>query len=207
MSAAAFGNGLLHTPEHANGAGLVLTHGAGGNCKSALLEKVASGFADAGLFVLRFDLAFRVRRAQGPPSPGTYAEDQASIREAVESMRRLVQGPVYMGGQSYGGRQATMLAAGCPGCADGLLLLSYPLHPPGKAQMRTQHFSSLHTPALFVQGSRDPFATPEEIRGAVALIPAPTSVVIVEGAGHDLKAGRIDAAMFVVEPFRALFGC
>ena len=77
----------------------------------------------------------------------------------------------------------------------GLLLLSYPLHPPRKPdQLRTQHFFHLHTPALFVQGTRDPFGTVAEIEQALKLIPAKTKLLTVDGAGHDLgfkgKAGR-----------------
>ena len=78
-----------------------------------------------------------------------------------------------------------MLAAERPGAADGLLLLSYPLHPPKKpAQMRTGYFPELRTPALFVHGARDPFGSIEELREAVAAIPARMDVLPVEGAAH-----------------------
>jgi predicted alpha/beta-hydrolase family hydrolase len=81
-----------------------------------------------------------------------------------------------------------MLAAGKPGLADALLLLSYPLHPPQKpAQLRTAHFPQLRTPALFVHGERDPFGSLEEMRAAIALIPAVTKLMAIEKAGHDLK--------------------
>lgn len=94
---------------------------------------------------------------------------------------------MFLGGHSYGGRQASMLAAEDPNLADGLLLLSYPLHPPGKpAQLRTAHFSKLHTPAVFVHGSRDPFGSLEEMQAALRLIPAPAELLATEGTGHDL---------------------
>jgi predicted alpha/beta-hydrolase family hydrolase len=87
-----------------------------------------------------------------------------------------------------------MLAAETPGLVDGLLLLSYPLHPPQKpAQLRTAHFPQLQTPAFFVHGSRDPFATREELQQAIALIPAETQLMELEGAGHEL--GRDHAAL------------
>src|SRR5580693_3906303 len=105
--------------------GLVLTHGAGGNCKAPLLVAVAKAFTAAGYRVNRFDLAFRQRRPFGPPSPAAAAQDRDSLREAVAEMRGLVSGPVVMAGHSYGGRQATMLAAEEPVLADALLLLSY----------------------------------------------------------------------------------
>ena len=107
------------------------------------------------------------------------------------AMRNLATGTVFLGGHSYGGRQASMLCAEETekesGKIPGLLLLSYPLHPPRKsAQLRTQHFFTLHTPPFFVQGTRDPFGSIEEIELALKLIPAKTKLLIVEGAGHDL---------------------
>ena len=84
-----------------------------------------------------------------------------------------------------------MLAADDPAVADALLLLSYPLDPPRRpAESRTAHFPRLRVPALFVHGSRDPFGSPEELGAALKLIPAATSLLAIEGAGHDLAAGR-----------------
>jgi predicted alpha/beta-hydrolase family hydrolase len=180
--------GFLHRPEQPSGDAIALTHGAGSNCQAPLLIAVANGFADAGFTVLRFDLAFRQVRPSGPPRPGDAELDREGIRAAAAALRRVASGRLFLGGHSYGGRQTSMLAAADPTVADGLLLLSYPLHPPGKpAQMRTAHFPQLSTPAVFVHGSRDPFGSLEEMRAALALIPAPTSLLEIEGAGHDLK--------------------
>jgi predicted alpha/beta-hydrolase family hydrolase len=173
--------------------GLILTHGAGGNSKAPLLIAVENAFAAAGYRVQRFDLAFRQRRPFGPPSPANAAQDRESIRESVVAMRKLVDGPVIVGGHSYGGRQASMLAAEDHGLADGLLLLSYPLHPPNKPeQLRTAHFHALRTPAIFVHGTKDPFGTIEELRTAITMIPAKTELIVIEGSGHDLARGRFD---------------
>lgn len=185
--------GFLHRPQGAGEQGLVLTHGAGGNCKAALLVAAANAFCAAGLHVLRCDLPFRQRRGSGPPSPAMAAADRAGLRDAVASMRGIVSGPVFLGGLSYGGRQATMLAADEPGVAEALLLLSYPLHPPGKpAQLRTEHFPRLRVRAVFVHGTVDPFGSVEELRSAVSMIPAPAQIIPLEGAGHDLRRGRFD---------------
>ena len=82
---------------------------------------------------------------------------------------------------------SSMAAAQDPSLADGLLLLSYPLHPPRKSQqLRTAHFPKLNTPALFVHGSRDPFGSVEEMESALRLIPAPKKLVTIESAGHEL---------------------
>jgi predicted alpha/beta-hydrolase family hydrolase len=193
---------MIHEPRQPNGVGLVLTHGAGGNCRAPLLVAVAEAFCAAGVYVLRYDLPFRQRRPFGPPSPATAAADREGLREAVQSMRARVGGPVYLGGHSYGGRQATMLAAENPGLVEGLLLLSYPLHPPKKpAQLRTSHFSNLRTPAMFVHGTRDDFGSIEEMRAALELIPAATTLVPIEGAGHDLNRGKFDVERLVVRQF------
>src|SRR5205823_6471170 len=110
---------------------------------------------------------------------------------ALEVLGKVTPGPLYLGGHSYGGRQASMLAADDPQIARALLLTSYPLHPPGKpAQLRVQHFPQLRIPALFAIGTRDPFGSVEELETACQMIPAATSVVVVEGAGHDLGYGR-----------------
>ncbi len=179
--------GFLHRPAAANGDALVLTHGAGANCQSPLLMALAESLAKTGMTVLRCDMPFRQRRAHGPPGPGDAARDREGLRQAVAAIRKIVSGRVFVGGHSYGGRQASMLAADDPGIAAGLLLLSYPLHPPRRpTQLRAAHFPRLHVPALFVSGTRDGFASIEEITSALLLIPARTRLLTIEGADHSL---------------------
>ena len=160
-----------------------------------MLQAVAVALAEAGFTVLRCDLPYRQERPYGPPSPGGSARDREGLRRAVQALKELNPPGslkrMFLGGHSYGGRQASMLAAADPGLILGLLLLSYPLHPPRKPdKLRTAHFPQLRTPALFVHGSRDPFGTLEEMSSALALIPAATSLVPIEDAGHDLGFGR-----------------
>ena len=179
--------GFLHQPEQPNGDALVLTHGAGANCQSKLLVAVATAFADAGFTVLRCDLPFRQARPHGPPFPASAAQDRQGLRRAVEVLRQRVSGRIFLGGHSYGGRQGTLLAAEGPQLAEGLLLLSYPLHPPRRpTELRTAHFPQLNTPALFVHGTRDPFGSVQEMQAALKLVPAKTLLMEVEGAGHEL---------------------
>lgn len=193
--------GFLHEPGKPTSRGIVLTHGAGGNCKLPMLVMLAEAFCEAGYAVLRVDMAFRQRKGFGPPSPSSAANDRASLCDAVLAMRRIVRGGmVALGGQSYGGRQSTIVASEQPGLAEALLLLSYPLHPPGKPeQKRTDHFPNLRTPCLFVEGTKDPFATVEEISEALRLIPARHELITVEGAGHDLGGRKFGLASTVVE--------
>jgi predicted alpha/beta-hydrolase family hydrolase len=158
----------------------------------------AEAFSAAGLNVLRIDLPFRQRRPKGPPSPAGAAADRAGLREAVHALRAIAAGPIILGGQSYGGRQATMLAADEPDVAAGLLLFSYPLHPPGKPdRLRTEHFPRLRIPCTFVQGTADPFGSIAELQSAIAAIPALTTLIPIDGAGHDLRRGRFDLTPLV----------
>jgi hypothetical protein len=183
--------GFLHVPAKRSGDGLVLTHGAGADCRSPLLVALATAFCELGVSVLRCDLPFRQLRPHGPPSRGSAEHDQEGLRRAVGSMRQQVAGRVFLGGHSYGGRQASMLAASEPEVADGLILLSYPLHPPKRNdQLRTDHFAKLQTPVLFIHGSRDGFGSIEEMTAALKLIPAATELIPVMDAGHELLTSR-----------------
>ena len=200
--------GFLHTPETPNGQGLVLTHGAGGSAQAPLLRALADTLANAGYTVLRCNLPYRQARSFGPPGPADATRDRAGLKNAVAEMKKIVTetvgapllagvarsgtgdsgpGRIFLGGHSYGGRQASMLCAEEPDLVAALLLLSYPLHPPRRPeQQRTQHLPDLHTATLFVQGTRDPFGSIEEIERAIKMIPAKTKLLTVEGAGHDL---------------------
>ncbi len=223
VSADPFVRGLLHRPITPNGNGLVLTHGAGSNCQAPLLVALADTFADAGFTVLRCDLPYRQDRSFGPPGPGDAKRDRAGLKNAAAVLSNIVRGRIFLGGHSYGGRQASMLCAELSEkaaseksaeefqkLAAGLLLLSYPLHPPRKPeQLRTQHFFHLQTPALFVHGTRDPFGSIAEIEQALKLILAKTKLLTVEGAGHDLgfkgKAKRGELTGKVLEEFKTFF--
>jgi uncharacterized protein len=208
---------------------LVLTHGAGGNAQAPLLIALANTLCTAGFAVLRCDLPFRQVRSWGPPGPGDAAHDREGLKNAIAALKKIVGAPVladvartgnppgrksghiFLGGHSYGGRQSSMLCAEEPEVAAGLLLLSYPLHPPRKPeQQRTQHLPDLHTPALFVHGTRDPFGSIEELEQAIKMIPGKTKLMVVEGAGHDLgfkgKARRDDLPCEVLKEFQTLFG-
>ena len=200
--------GYLHHAGKGSGGFLVITHGAGGNCSAPLLVALAEKFAALGLTVLRCDLPYRQRRPRGAPSTSDAKMDQAGLRRAVELMRNQFAGRGFLGGSSYGGRQASMLVVAEPTLVDGLLLLSYPLHPPGRpAQLRTAHFPSLRTPTLFVSGTKDTFGSIEELEGAINLISARTKLVAIAGAPHGLsqKSKQVEGPEVVVKEFRSFF--
>jgi predicted alpha/beta-hydrolase family hydrolase len=146
---------------------------------------VAEAFCKNEYLVLRGDLPFRQARPKGSPS-GNSQRDRDGIRRAAEELHAIAPGkPLCLAGHSYGGRQCTVLAAEDSRLASVLLMLSYPLHPPGSAsKARTEHFSSLRNPALFVHGTRDAFGSIVEMQAALALIPARTKLIPVQGAGH-----------------------
>lgn len=188
--------GYLHRADRADADGLVLTHGAGANCRTAMLTAMAETFCAAGVTVLRCDLPFRQARPTGPPMRGSGERDQAGLRAAVAALQRETGGRIFLGGHSYGGRQASMLVAAEPGIAEALLLLSYPLHLPEKPEsLRTEHFPSLGVPALFVSGERDGFGSREELEKALKMIPARTELMMAPGAGHELMSKRNSAEL------------
>lgn len=197
--------GTLHRPTAPGHDVLILTHGAGSNHDAPVLRAVADAFAARRTTVLRCDLPFRQARAKGPPSPAGAVRDRAGLRRAVELMRARWPGRVLLGGASYGGRQATLLAAEHPGLVDGLLLLAYPLHAPGRPDApRAQHFPKIRMPALFVHGSRDPFATIAELDAARATLAGRSTLFRVDDVGHDLGRGRTPFAERLPDDLLAL---
>jgi predicted alpha/beta-hydrolase family hydrolase len=176
--------GVLHPAAGPDG--LVLTHGAGGNKDAPLLLAVAEAFAGRGVSVLRCDLPYRQARPRGAPSPAGAARDRQGLATALDVLRSRAAGRLFLGGHSYGGRMASMLLAQDPGRAAGLLLQSYPLHPPGAPErLRVEHLPQLRAPTLFVHGATDPFATFDELERARAMIPGRTALLSIAG-GHDL---------------------
>jgi predicted alpha/beta-hydrolase family hydrolase len=225
--------GYLLTPAAPTYDGLVLTHGAGSNAQAPLLIALAETFSAAGFTVLRCDLPYRQSRSFGPPGPADAARDRAGLKNAIAALANDLGAPglaasarhgflepsnpsnpsrppkIFLGGHSYGGRQSSMLCAEHPDLVPGLLLLSYPLHPPRKPeQQRTQHLPDLRTPTLFVHGSRDPFGSIAEIEQVLKMIPAKTKLLPIEGAGHDLgfkgKAKKEDLLVAIFTAFKTL---
>jgi predicted alpha/beta-hydrolase family hydrolase len=189
---------------------VVLTHGAGGSRESTLLQRVCDEWARRGWLAVRYNLPYRRRRPNGPPS-GSAATDRAGIVEAITLCRSLAEGPLIAGGHSYGGRQTSMVVAASPegvtAPVDVLTLFSYPVHPPGKPERpRTEHLPDITVPTVFTHGTSDPFGTPAEVRDAAALIAAPTEVVEITGARHDLGSKTLDVPALAVDAALRLLG-
>jgi predicted alpha/beta-hydrolase family hydrolase len=169
---------------------LLLTPGAGSGRNHSTLVGIER--AVEPLPVARIDFPYRREGRKAPDRPAKLLaciveEAAALVAAAHVAPRRLV-----LGGRSMGGRMCSMAVAdGLP--AAGLVLLSYPLHPPGKPDsLRVDHFPTLDLPCLFVSGTKDPFGAPDELEEHTAAIPGPVTHVWVEGAGHEVKDLKSD---------------
>lgn len=192
--------GIAHPPDDVAHGVVALTHGAGGDRDSALLQQICDEWARRGWLAIRYNLPYRRRRPKGPPS-GSAAGDRAGIVEAITVCRGLADGPLIVGGHSYGGRQTSMVVAESDSPrVDVLTLFSYPVHPPGKPERpRTEHLPDIQVPTVFTHGTADPFGTPAEVRDAAALIAAPVEVVEITGARHDLRSKVLDVPALAVD--------
>lgn len=164
------------------GALLLLTHGAGGDMNDPVLKEVGAALALRGIAVLRFNLAYR---EAGRRAPGSQTQSEECWR-GIAAAERAEGKPLFIGGKSYGGRMATHIVAdGYP--VDGLVLLSYPLHPPGKPErIRDEHLRSIDVPMLFVQGTKDTFANPDLLAKTVGSLRSAKHVPIQDGE-HSLR--------------------
>ncbi|ETB17382.1 alpha/beta hydrolase [Mycobacterium avium subsp. avium 11-4751] len=198
--------GIDHRPDGFPEGVVVLTHGAGGNRDSPLLQQVCEEWAQCGWLAVRYNLPFRRRRPTGPPS-GSGAADRAGIVEAITLCRGLADGPLIAGGHSYGGRQTSMVVAAGDAAVDVLTLFSYPVHPPGKPERaRTEHLPAITVPTVFTHGTSDPFGTPEELNAAAALVGGTTAVVEIASARHDLRSKTLNVAALAVDAALQLLG-
>ncbi|MGE4361123.1 MULTISPECIES: alpha/beta hydrolase family protein [Mycolicibacterium] len=197
--------GVAHRPDGTPAGVVALTHGAGGNRESPMLQALCEEWARRGWLAVRYNLPYRRRRPKGPPS-GSATADMAGIVEAVTAVRALADGPVIAGGHSYGGRLTSMAVAdGLQ--VDVLTLFSYPLHPPGKPERaRTEHLPRITVPTVFTHGTADPFGTLDELRSAADLVAGPTEIVEVTGARHDLNSKKFDVPALAVDAALRMLG-
>jgi predicted alpha/beta-hydrolase family hydrolase len=168
-------------------AALLLTPGAGADRDQSSLVAIEEAVAPDGIAVERMDFPYRQAGRKAPDRPSVLV---AAIRAGAEALGKRAGLPperVFVGGRSMGGRMCSMaVAEGMP--AAGLVLVSYPLHPPGKPErLRTEHFPALHAPTLFVSGTRDAFGSPEELERAREAIPGHVSHAWIEGGDHGLR--------------------
>ena len=169
---------------------LILGHGAGAGQSSSFMVSFAGALAARGIDTVAFNFLYM---EQGRRVPDSKDKLEACYRAVIEAVARRQRGRLAIGGKSMGGRIATQVAAaGAPEVA-GLVLLGYPLHPPGKKdQLRAKHLAQIKAPMLFVQGSRDVFGTPPELQPIIERLPAPAELFEVAGGDHSFKVLKRD---------------
>jgi predicted alpha/beta-hydrolase family hydrolase len=195
---------LFDGPDEAT-ATILLAHGAGAPMDSASMNAAAKVLAKSELRVARFEFAYMASRrtAAGRKPPPRAELVMGEYVAAVDALK--AQGPLIIGGKSMGGRVASMICDDlfAKGRIAGLLCLGYPFHPVGKpAQLRTAHLAELKTPALIVQGTRDPFGTRDEVKGYK--LSKQIEILWLEDGDHDLKPRKAASGFSVADHLATL---
>jgi hypothetical protein len=168
---------------------LILAHGAGAGQQSPFMVSFANALAALGANVVTFNFLYTEQRRRipdrGPALEACYAAVIAAVRDRVSGS----VAPLFIGGKSMGGRIATQVAAADSALAiSGVVLLGYPLHPPGKPdQLRDKHLGQVRRPMLFIQGSRDAFGTPAELEPIIGKLTPRAVLHVIAGGDHSFK--------------------
>jgi hypothetical protein len=181
-------------PHDRAGISLILAHGAGANQTSGFMTRTAGALAVRGIETITFNFVYS---EAGRRLPDRNDKLEACWRGIIEAFHKgtiggnVDRGKLTIGGKSMGGRIASQVAAAEPGAIAGLVLLGYPLHPPGRPDKpRSKHLPAIRAPMLFVQGSRDAFGTPDELAPILATLTAPARLCVVEGGDHSFKVAK-----------------
>lgn len=186
---------LLYVADIKNRAGItvILGHGAGANQLHPFMRLFAAGLAERGFDVMTFNFQYMEQGRHVPDPKAKLESCYTSVIEAARKHKKLKGNGVVIGGKSMGGRIASQVAASGEGAQEiaALVFLGYPLHPPGRPdKLRDAHLPQITSPMLFVQGSRDAFGTPEELRATIKKHHLPATLHIVEGGDHSLKVPK-----------------
>lgn len=186
---------LYEPPEGGDGAVFVCAHGAGGSMNDSGVASTAGALRSRGVGVVRFNFLYREKKSSRPDQMPRLKECIASV--AARTREEAAPKTLIIGGRSMGGRAASMLAAESFEC-DGLLLLAYPLHPPGQPEkLRVEHLPAIRVPVLCISGTRDPFCTPALMENALKTVTTDWEMHWVESADHSFHvpkaSGRTDA--------------
>ena len=173
------------------GVTLILGHGAGSNQLSPFMQLFAKGLAARGLDVLTFNFIYMEQGRRVPDQKAKLESCYLGVIEAAGKNKKLKDNRLVIGGKSMGGRIASQVAAADNSNIAGLVFLGYPLHPPGKPeQPRDAHLKDILAPMLFVQGSRDAFGTPDELRAVIKRLQLRATLHAIESGDHSLKVPK-----------------
>jgi uncharacterized protein len=173
-------------------AALVLAHGAGAGQRSPFMTGFAKALASLGVDAITFNFPYTEQRRRLPDRRPALEACYRSVLHTVERQVKNAAGRLFIGGKSMGGRIATEIAGADTDLrVRGLVLLGYPLHPPGRpAVLRAAHLPGVHRPMLFVQGGRDTFGTPAELGPILTSLSPPATLHVVAGGDHSFKVAR-----------------
>jgi predicted alpha/beta-hydrolase family hydrolase len=172
---------------------LILGHGAGASQTSGFMVQFATALAARGIDAVTFNFVYSEARKRVPDRNDKL---EACYRKVIDAVRDRAHrsddgGKLFIGGKSMGGRIASQVAAADHDGVAGLVFLGYPLHPPGNPEkLRTRHWPAIEVPMLFIQGSRDAFGTPDELRPPMEMLKAPADLVVIEGGDHSFKVPK-----------------
>jgi len=170
---------------------IILGHGAGANQLSPFMRLFAEGLAERGFDAMTFNFLYSEKGRGGPDPKARLESCYLAVIEAAKAHKKLRGNRVVIGGKSMGGRIASQVAATEAKDIAGLVFLGYPLHPPGKPeQMRDAHLKDIKAPMLFIQGSRDPFGSPDELRAVIKRDKLPATLHVVDGGDHSFKVPK-----------------
>ena len=179
-------------------AGLLLAPGAGAGRDQPALVAIDRAVTAAGLAVARMDFPYRLAGRRAPDRPPVLLAAVVEAATALAEAAGTTTARLALGGRSMGGRMCSMAVADGLAAA-ALVLVSYPLHPPGKPErLRTDHFPALALPCLFVSGTRDTFGRPAELEQATTAIPGPVTHVWIDGGDHGLRGKDAQVAAAVL---------
>lgn len=174
------------------GVTIILGHGVGGNQLSPFMRLFASGLAQRGFDTMTFNFIYMEQGRRVPDAKPKLESCYRAVMQAAQQHKKLKGNHVVIGGKSMGGRIASQVAAETsPDDLIALVLLGYPLHPPGKPeQLRDSHLKDIRARMLFVQGSRDAFGTSEELRAVIKNHKLPATLYVIDGGDHSFKVPK-----------------
>ncbi|HBZ72430.1 MAG TPA: hypothetical protein DEP35_22920 [Deltaproteobacteria bacterium] len=179
------------TGRDRTGITLILGHGAGAGQTSGFTVNLATELAARGADAVTFNFLYMERGRRVPDSNEKLEACYRAVVETIGNHEKFGRNALVLGGKSMGGRIASQIAAGDAADLAGLVLLGYPLHPPGQAEkLRVKHLSNIKVPMLFVQGSRDAFGTPEELEPFLKKLKSGVMLYVVEGGDHSFKVPK-----------------
>jgi uncharacterized protein len=170
---------------------VILGHGAGADQLSGFMRMFANGLAERGLDAVTFNFLYKELGRSVPDPKARLESCYRSVIDTALKHKKLKSNRLVIGGKSMGGRIASQVAAANGENISGLVFLGYPLHPPGRPdKLRTEHLKNIRAPMLFVQGSRDAFGAPDEIRAAIKKLKLKSRLYVIEGGDHSFKVPK-----------------